>query len=103
MLKRAAVGFVAALLGVAVGVAGPVVAGASTVGPSASPDLAAGGASGCPAAAYGANFYAPSLPGGGKTVALTFDDGPGPSTASILSILETYGVRATFFNIGQQE
>jgi hypothetical protein len=28
---------------------------------------------GCPAAPYGANYYAP---GTGKTVALTFDDGP---------------------------
>ena len=46
---------------------------------------------------------APTVPGGGKTVALTFDDGPGPSTAAILSILESYGVRATFFNIGVQE
>jgi peptidoglycan/xylan/chitin deacetylase (PgdA/CDA1 family) len=51
----------------------------------------------------GPQFYAPSLPGGGKTVALTFDDGPGPSTASILAILEAYGVRATFFNVGVQE
>ena len=52
----------------------------------------------CPAAPYGANSAAP---GSGKTVALTFDDGPGASTASILSILESYGVPATFFNIGQ--
>ena len=36
----------------------------------------------------------------GKTVALTFDDGPGPSTAQILAILARYGVRATFFNVG---
>jgi peptidoglycan/xylan/chitin deacetylase (PgdA/CDA1 family) len=46
---------------------------------------------------------APSIPSGGKTVALTFDDGPGASTAAILSILEAFGVRATFFNIGEQE
>jgi len=59
--------------------------------------------SSCPSAAHGAQFYAPSIPGGGKTVALTFDDGPGPSTANILSILEAYGVRATFFNVGKQE
>jgi peptidoglycan/xylan/chitin deacetylase (PgdA/CDA1 family) len=39
--------------------------------------------------------------GSGKTVALTFDDGPGPSTAGIVSILESFGVPATFFNIGQ--
>ena len=52
----------------------------------------------CPAAPYGAQR---SAPGSGKTVALTFDDGPGASTASILSILARYGVPATFFNIGQ--
>ncbi len=52
----------------------------------------------CPAAPYGPKSVAP---GSGKTVALTFDDGPGASTASILSILARYGVPATFFNIGQ--
>jgi peptidoglycan/xylan/chitin deacetylase (PgdA/CDA1 family) len=52
----------------------------------------------CPAAQYGAKSAAP---GSGKTVALTFDDGPGASTASILSILGSYGIPATFFNIGQ--
>jgi peptidoglycan/xylan/chitin deacetylase (PgdA/CDA1 family) len=44
------------------------------------------------------NSYAP---GSGKTVALTFDDGPGASTSRILSILSSAGVTATFFNIGQ--
>ena len=52
----------------------------------------------CPAAPYGAHR---SAPGSGKTVALTFDDGPGASTASILSILARYGIPATFFNLGQ--
>ena len=42
-------------------------------------------------------------PGVGKTVALTFDDGPGKSTAAIISILEAYDVPATFFNIGENE
>ncbi len=42
-----------------------------------------------------------AAPGGGKTVALTFDDGPGRSTAAILAILRRYRVPATFFNIGQ--
>ncbi len=46
---------------------------------------------------------APAIPGGGRTVALTFDDGPGPSTIEILSILESFDVPATFFNIGVQE
>ena len=51
----------------------------------------------CPAAPYGAQLYAP---GSSKTVALTFDDGPGRSTAAILAILARYRVPATFFNIG---
>ena len=59
-----------------------------------SPQVAAG----CPAVPYGVNSYAP---GNGKTVALTFDDGPGPSTAGILSVLQSEGVTATFFNIGE--
>ena len=33
-------------------------------------------------------------------MALTFDDGPGRSTAAILAILARYRVTATFFNIG---
>src|SRR6185437_10851322 len=53
---------------------------------------------GCPAAPYGARSGAP---GSGKTVALTFDDGPGPSTAGIMSTLASYRVPATFFNLGQ--
>lgn len=41
-----------------------------------------------------------SAPGSGRTVALTFDDGPGPETPKVLAILRQYGVRATFFEIG---
>lgn len=38
----------------------------------------------------------------GKKIALTFDDGPHPTqTRKILSILDRYGVKATFFMIGQ--
>jgi peptidoglycan/xylan/chitin deacetylase (PgdA/CDA1 family) len=51
----------------------------------------------CSAPLYGVNYYAP---GTGKTVALTFDDGPGPTTMPILSILQTARVTATFFNLG---
>jgi peptidoglycan/xylan/chitin deacetylase (PgdA/CDA1 family) len=51
----------------------------------------------CPAVASGVNH---SAPGSGKTVALTFDDGPGVSTAAIMSVLENARVAATFFNIG---
>lgn len=55
-------------------------------------------AASCPAPSYGAHFYAP---GNGKTVALTFDDGPGRSTAAILAVLARYRVPATFFNVGK--
>src|SRR6202012_5500897 len=68
---------------------------------AASPAAAAAGAAARGAAApHGANFYAPPF-GSAKTVALTFDDGPGPTTAGIISVLRRYGVPATFFNIGQ--
>lgn len=54
----------------------------------------------CPAANANALRIAPALSGLGKTVALTFDDGPGQSTLAILKILKAYHVRATFFNVG---
>jgi peptidoglycan/xylan/chitin deacetylase (PgdA/CDA1 family) len=57
---------------------------------------------GCLLPSAGANYYAPGVPGGVKTVALTFDDGPGTkSTPGIIAVLRKYGVTATFFNIGQ--
>lgn len=34
--------------------------------------------------------------------ALTFDDGPGPSTGAVLDALQRAGVRATFFVLGRQ-
>ena len=39
--------------------------------------------------------------GSGKTVYLTFDDGPGLYTQSILNTLDKYGVKATFFVTNQ--
>lgn len=36
----------------------------------------------------------------GGAIALTFDDGPSRTTPAILDVLDTYGVRATFFVIG---
>jgi peptidoglycan/xylan/chitin deacetylase (PgdA/CDA1 family) len=51
----------------------------------------------CPAAGSGVRN---SAPGSGKTVALTFDDGPGPETAAMIRVLEDAGVAATFFNVG---
>lgn len=41
-------------------------------------------------------------PKAGKTVALTFDDGPHPEyTCEILDILKEYGIKATFFVVGE--
>jgi peptidoglycan-N-acetylglucosamine deacetylase len=37
-----------------------------------------------------------------REVALTFDDGPGPYTLPILSVLERFHVKATFFEIGRE-
>lgn len=37
----------------------------------------------------------------GKAVALTFDDGPGPATRRVLSILRRYSAPATFFQVGR--
>lgn len=43
-----------------------------------------------------------SAPKGGKGVIyLTFDDGPGPYTATLLNVLAKYGVKATFFVTGR--
>ncbi len=41
-------------------------------------------------------------PRGRKRVAFTFDDGPGPDTEAVLSILRRKKVKATFFMLGQQ-
>jgi peptidoglycan/xylan/chitin deacetylase (PgdA/CDA1 family) len=38
-----------------------------------------------------------------RDIALTFDDGPGPYTPALLSVLEREHVRATFFAIGKME
>jgi peptidoglycan/xylan/chitin deacetylase (PgdA/CDA1 family) len=61
------------------------------------PRVEAQAAAACAPVGYGVNRTAP---GGGKTVALTFDDGPGVSTDAILRILRDAQVTATFFNIG---
>jgi peptidoglycan/xylan/chitin deacetylase (PgdA/CDA1 family) len=64
------------------------------------PPVSAAAVNTCPAAPYGINRTAP---GSGRTVALTFDDGPGASTDAILRILRDQGVIATFFNVGVNE
>jgi peptidoglycan/xylan/chitin deacetylase (PgdA/CDA1 family) len=45
-----------------------------------------------------------TMPGAGdpRTVALTFDDGPGPLTDDILEVLARENVKATFFVVGQE-
>jgi peptidoglycan/xylan/chitin deacetylase (PgdA/CDA1 family) len=65
--------------------------------PAYAADIAAKTSATCPAAPYGVNHYAP---GSGKTVALTFDDGPGVSTSAILDILSRNHIPSTFFDIG---
>ena len=55
-------------------------------------------AASCPAPRTSAVY---ASPGSGKTVALTFDDGPGPETTKVLAILKRYNVRATFFVVGR--
>ena len=99
----------AALASVLLFAVSPAAAGRAAASPAASAASAGGSArasaatrapagGSCPAASYGVHFYAP---GRSRTVALTFDDGPGKSTAAILSVLARYRVPATFFNIGE--
>jgi peptidoglycan/xylan/chitin deacetylase (PgdA/CDA1 family) len=57
-------------------------------------------APGCPPVRSGVIDRAP---GSGKTVALTFDDGPSPWTAKILAVLEKDDVPATFFDTGAHD
>jgi peptidoglycan/xylan/chitin deacetylase (PgdA/CDA1 family) len=49
--------------------------------------------------------FAPSVwrgPRHRRALALTFDDGPTPATATLLDVLARYRVRATFFQCGEQ-
>ena len=117
LVPRARLLVVTAVLGLAGGLAGLSPA-ASAAGPPAPgsegpagppalmpdgrvatpPAISARRVPACPAAPHGTSSYAP---GTGKTVALTFDDGPGASTSAIMSELRSNGVRATFFNLGE--
>lgn len=60
-----------------------------------------------PAAKPGASAPTPrltynSVPNVGRTIAMTFDDGPSPKlTPQLLDILKARGIRATFFVVGQ--
>ncbi|MGQ9916424.1 MAG: polysaccharide deacetylase family protein [Bryobacteraceae bacterium] len=65
--------------------------------------LATGGVLAWGARARSAQLFCPSVwrgPRSRRALALTFDDGPSESTLDLLSLLHTYGVRATFFQIG---
>jgi len=59
----------------------------------------------CPKPAPGIIRAAPAVrdetDAAARTVALTFDDGPGPATPQVLDVLQRAGVRATFFVVGQ--
>lgn len=60
----------------------------------------------CPSPAPGVIRTAPVTPPSQagqspRTVALTFDDGPGPSTPEVLDVLQRHGVPATFFVVGR--
>ncbi len=56
------------------------------------------------AAVSAVRAYTPFVKEGGargRDIALTFDDGPGPYTPQVLSVLERFHVHATFFEIGR--
>ena len=75
----------------------PDNAGSATeVAPVAAPE-----AKPCPLAAAGELRSAPHEDGQ-RTVALTFDDGPGERTSEILAVLASENVAATFFVVGRE-
>jgi peptidoglycan/xylan/chitin deacetylase (PgdA/CDA1 family) len=90
--------------------ASPAAAGGAAVGTPAQavavqqPSKA--GPSGCPATSGDPVRSAPLPVAGhattGRTVALTFDDGPSRYTAAVLQVLAAQHVPATFFEIGKQ-
>jgi peptidoglycan-N-acetylglucosamine deacetylase len=55
-----------------------------------------------PAQAYVAGHYYARGPKTVKAIALTFDDGPGPSTPALLDLLSEHQAKATFFMEGTQ-
>ncbi|WP_344447025.1 polysaccharide deacetylase family protein, partial [Kitasatospora nipponensis] len=71
----------------------------SAPGPAA-PTTAAAAPLPAPDAAGSSIVYSTAT--GGRTIALTFDDGPGPATGQILDLLAQYHAKATFCEIGPQ-
>jgi len=64
---------------------------------------AAGGLLGWAVRGRSAKVFGPSVwrgPSDAKTMALTFDDGPSPSTPGLLNFLAKYRIPATFFQCG---
>ncbi len=75
----------------------PPTTAVPTVTPSGTPTSTATAPPACPKPASG---FVTKAPGKGRTVALTFDDGPGPADREIVTVLDRYGVHATFFETG---
>lgn len=66
-------------------------------------DSAEGSAVAASSGSEGSDITASPNAGSGKTVYLTFDDGPSSSvTPQILDILNSYKIKATFFVLGQE-
>jgi peptidoglycan-N-acetylglucosamine deacetylase len=102
MNKRQTVGRASLIAAAAVALAGalarrhPVTSGAI---------VAATGAALRGAFSHSSPLFGKTLSEGSRArpwAALTFDDGPGPSTSHILDVLAQEGVRATFFVLGRQ-
>lgn len=92
----------AALLTLALAGIGTTTAQAATsadpaTGTSATGTSSSAHTAGVPSAAITYRAAAP-----GRTVALTFDDGPGTGTAQVLDLLAQYHVKATFCEIGNE-
>jgi peptidoglycan/xylan/chitin deacetylase (PgdA/CDA1 family) len=93
---------VASLVAVSLVLSSRVDAARSLQGAWSQPPFVGAPPSMCPAPLADAQFTAPARHGE-RAIALTFDDGPGRSTQAIIDILESFHVRATFFNVGQEE
>ncbi|MFI8461058.1 polysaccharide deacetylase family protein [Kitasatospora sp. NPDC085464] len=74
---------------------------ASPAAPAVPASPAASSSPAAPPEHPGAGTVIGSTASGGRTVALTFDDGPGPATGQILDLLAQYHAKATFCEIGQ--
>jgi peptidoglycan/xylan/chitin deacetylase (PgdA/CDA1 family) len=85
--------------------AGSLVAALATTRPApagAAPVAAQPDPAGCEAGLPPGSVLRHAPGGTSRTVALTFDDGPGPATGPVLDVLRRFGVRATFFPVGGQ-